>query len=156
MCKVFFTLCIILFSLAAEANNVTDAIDQLITRQVAQNHNNDFNQINKSYAFVLFYRATCTHCQRFMPVIKQFSDKYGFRVYPYTINGEALPVFPNSMPMTNEIASTFFSSPNFMVPSLFLINIHTMKAFVINQGEESFLDLYAQINQFARTLTNEI
>ena len=116
--KLFFSLCIILFSLSANANNVTEVIDTLISHQASQHRSHDFDSINKRYALILFYRASCPHCQRFVPVIKQFSDQYGFRVYPYTVNGKSLPAFPNSMAMTNNISETFFSSANFMVPSL--------------------------------------
>lgn len=127
--------------------------DNLQTEKI-QESKNDFNAINKQYALVLFYRASCPHCQRFVPIVRQFSDTYGFAVYPYSVQGQSLPSFPNSLTVTNEIASTFFNSPNYGVPSLFLINTQTMKAYEIDQGEESFLDLYTQVNQFLQMIEN--
>ena len=162
MHRIAFLLCIITLSSVSYANSVSNEIDQLISHKSgasqkrsfgestieAKRDKNDFDQINQKYAFVLFYRASCPHCQRFVPKVKQFSDEYGFHVYPSSVQGQSLPSFPNSMPITQQIASTFFSSPNFVVPSLYLINTKTMKAFLIDQGEESYLDLYTQMSQF--------
>ena len=166
MRKTILTICLIAFALSAYANNVENDINQLLNSKsaVKQQHadintnaqtKNDFNSINKHYAFVLFYRASCPHCQRFVPIVKQLSDTYGFHVYPYSVQGQSLPSFPNSMTISNQIASTFFSSPNYVVPSLFLINTQTMKAFLINQGEESLIDLYKQVQQLEKIIKSD-
>ena len=148
------------------ANVVSDSINQLIqNRNISTNSfsikndnqtidekYHDFDAMNRNFAFVIFYRSTCPHCQRFVPILSQFANDYGFRVYPYSTDGQALSEFPNSMPMTNQIEQTFFSSPNIEVPSLFLINVKTMKAYLIDQGEMSYTDLQDRVKLFFKTV----
>lgn len=144
---------------AAFANAVTDQLTQTLNQkdtQVAQPNKDDsldssksiskkFQAINQNYALVLFYRSSCPHCQRFDPIVKSFAAHYGFTVYPYTTDGQSLPSFPNSMPATQEIVNVFFGSPSFMVPSLFLINVQTLEAYPVSQGEMSYEDLLSQM-----------
>ncbi|MCX7124231.1 MAG: conjugal transfer protein TraF [Gammaproteobacteria bacterium] len=145
----------------AYANVVSDSINTLIqNRNVngsslsANNTQNlkekyhTFDAVNRTFAFVIFYRSTCPHCQHFVPVLSQFANDYGFRVYPYATDDQALSSFPNSMPMTTQIERTFFTTPSIEVPSLFLINVKTMKAYLIDQGEMSYTDLENRVKLF--------
>ena len=77
-------------------------------------------------------------------------------MYPYSTDGQALSEFPNSMPMTNQVEQTFFSSPNIEVPSLFLINVKTMKAYLIDQGEMSYADLQNRVKLFFETFDSQM
>lgn len=43
-----------------------------------------------------FYRSTCPYCQRFAPIIRNFSERYGISIVPITTDGISLPEFPNS------------------------------------------------------------
>lgn len=152
------------------ANVVSDSINQLIQSKNVnadsfsmKNDNKEINEkyhafdsINQIFAFVIFYRSTCPHCQRFLPVLSQFANDYGFKVYPYSTDGKASISFPNSMPMTNQIEQTFFSSPNIEVPSLFLINVKTMKAYLIDQGEMSYVDLQNRVKLFFETFNAQM
>ena len=152
------------------ANVVSDSINQLIQNrnisinsfsvkndnQIVNEKYHDFDAMNRTFAFVIFYRPTCPHCQRFVPILSQFANDYGFRVYPYSTDGQALSEFPNSMPMTNQVEQTFFSSPNIEVPSLFLINVKTMKAYLIDQGEMSYADLQNRVKLFFETFDSQM
>lgn len=136
------------------ANAVSDSINSIIQSKNVVVKNNpqekyhNFDSINQTFAFVIFYRSTCPHCQRFVPVLSQFATDYGFKVYPYATDGHALSALPNTMPMTSQVEQTFFTSPNIEVPSLFLINVKTMKAYLIDQGEMSYADLQNRMKLF--------
>lgn len=154
----------------ARANVVSDSINDIIQTKNSGNNKNestevsnyttekyhDFNTVNKKFAFVIFYRSTCPHCQRFDPILKQFSQDYGFKVYAYTTDGSSVPSFPKSMPMTQTVEKTFFNSPNIEVPSLFLINVKTMKAYMIDQGEMSYQDLNTRVKLFFHLFSSQV
>lgn len=156
----------------AQANVVSDSINGIIQNSNNINGNNknegnqvqnhstekyhDFDAVNSKFAFVVFYRSTCPHCQRFDPILKQFSQDYGFKVYAYTTDGNSLPSFPKSMPMTTTVEKTFFNSPNIEVPSLFLINVKTMKAYLIDQGEMSYQDLNSRVALFFHLFKTQV
>lgn len=154
----------------ARANVVSDSISDIIQIKDSSYSKNasadvsyqsiekyhDFNSVNSQFAFVLFYRSTCPHCQRFDPILKEFSQDYGFKVYAYTTDSASLPSFPNSMPMTETVEKTFFNSPAIEVPSLFLINVKTMKAYLIDQGEMSYQDLDNRVTLFFHLFKNQV
>lgn len=130
--------------------------DETATSNIANEKHNDFDNVNKRFAFVLFYRSTCPHCQRFDPVVKQFSSDFGFKVYAYTTDGHSLPSFPHSMPMTESVEKTFFNSPQIEVPSLFLINVKTMRAYLIDQGEMNYQDLNVRVKLFFHLFKQQV
>lgn len=154
----------------AHANVVSDSINGMIQIKNSSYSKNasadvsnqsiekyhDFDSVNSKFSFVLFYRSTCPHCQRFDPIVKEFSQDYGFKVYAYTTDGNSLPSFPNSMPMTESVEKTFFNSPNIEVPALFLINVKTMKAYLIDQGEMSYQDLDNRVTLFFHLFKNQV
>lgn len=159
---------LLFFNQEASANVVSDSINTIIrnkngnagfeisTQNDVNEKYHDFDMVNKNFAFVIFYRSTCPHCQRFDPILKQFSQDFGFKVYAYTTDRNSLPSFPKSMPMTESVEKTFFSSPNIEVPSLFLINVKTMQAYLIDQGELSYLDLENRVKLFFHLFKNQV
>lgn len=163
---VFSTLFVLIQALSLDSivysNVVSNTINQFIQNKTDGNNsisikNNNkiisekyhtFDAVNHTFAFVIFYRSTCPHCQRFVPILSQFAHDFGFRIYAYTTDGGVLPEIPNSMPMTKAIESTFFSTPDIEVPSFFLINVKTMQAYLIDQGEMSYQDLEVRLQSF--------
>ena len=43
---------------------------------------------------IFFFKSDCPYCHRFSPVLKKFSDQYGFTVIPVALDGVGLPDFP--------------------------------------------------------------
>ena len=90
--------------------------------------NNSVYSLKSSYEFILFYRSTCPHCQRFDPILKQFSDITGIRVVAFTTDGVALPAFPNSVPVSRQVIAQYFGQgAQIFVPTLFLLNTDSHK-----------------------------
>ena len=50
----------------------------------------------KHSGLFFFYRSSCPYCQRFAPIVKDFSERYDITVVPITTDGIALPAFPHS------------------------------------------------------------
>jgi conjugal transfer pilus assembly protein TraF len=81
------------FSLQHPTNNLAKQIDLDNTRQQEDVAIHQFAQHNGLF---FFYRSTCPYCQRFSPILKDFSSRYGLSVVPITTDGISLPEFPNS------------------------------------------------------------
>src|SRR3990167_6308131 len=138
------------------ANTVSDSINHILTKKsvvkkvdaTTTEKYHTFDAYNRHFSFVLFYRSSCPHCQRFAPVLSQFSKDFGFQVYAYTTDGNTLLDFPESMNATSSIEKIFFQGNNIVVPSLFLVNVKTMQAYLIDQGEMGDVKLQNTVMHF--------
>lgn len=87
------------------------------------------------FAFILFYMSTCQHCQRFDPILKEFSSENHIPVLAYTLDGNSLPSFPNSFTPTKNELLKFFPTGNPVVPTLFLMDQKTHRIYPMLRGE---------------------
>ncbi|WP_318388756.1 F-type conjugal transfer protein TrbB [Enterobacter sp.] len=109
----------------------------------------------KDYAVVLFMQSHCQYSAKFDPVLKSWADEHGVRVYPYTLDGggdTAYPVpliprktDPNS-PLAEEILTFFGNGLPIATPTVFMVNVHTLKAYPLSQG---VMDIPALENRYA-------
>jgi conjugal transfer pilus assembly protein TraF len=51
---------------------------------------------SQEYGLFFFFRQNCTYCHNFAPIVKRFSQKYGWSVLPISLDGGSLPEFPNA------------------------------------------------------------
>lgn len=79
------------------------------------------DNLQNKYEFILFYRATCTHCQKFDPVLAEYSSVSHISVKAFTFD-EPLPDFPNSTHIDRNAAIEYFGSNDIAVPALFIMN----------------------------------
>lgn len=84
-----------------------------------------------------FYKSTCPYCKRFSPILKSFADKNGMVIIPITLDGIALPEFPNSKVDTGQAAQFKVS----VTPAVFAVNPYTQKAFPVAYGLTSETEL---------------
>lgn len=54
--------------------------------------------LSKHVAFILFYDVDCPMCQKFAPIIKRLTDKYGFELLPISPDGRKFPSLPDTKP----------------------------------------------------------
>ena len=111
--QVFIVLLSLLFCTWAFAN------DRKALQQAAQEQ-----------GFFFFYSASCPHCQRFAPILKQFSESYGFKVLAISMDGGYLPSFPEAV-MDEGQKNQFHVS---VLPSLFLVSPKTEQATLVTEG----------------------
>ncbi|MHB1948900.1 MAG: conjugal transfer protein TraF [Gammaproteobacteria bacterium] len=88
------------------------------------------HELAKSYQIYFFYKSTCPYCQRFAPIVKDFSNTYGFNVLPITTDGISLSEFPDSYVDQGE--SQIYNVT--VEPTLFLVNPTSHKAIRIATG----------------------
>jgi len=50
--------------------------------------------LSQEYGLFFFFREGCHYCDRFAPIVKRFSEKYGWSVLAVSLDGGTLPEFP--------------------------------------------------------------
>jgi thiol-disulfide isomerase/thioredoxin len=95
----------------------------------------------KQQGFFFFYSASCPHCQNFSPIIKNFSEHFGFTVIAISLDGGFLPEFPNAQ--IDEGQSKVFLVKVF--PSLYLVNPRTQIAALITEGNINEQELQRRV-----------
>lgn len=98
-----------------------------------------------------FYHSSCPYCQRFAPIVKEFSDRYGLSIIPITTDGISLPEFPNSK-INNGQAAKFQVK---VEPALFAVNPYTHKAYPVGYGLMTEDELRKRILDIATHFSSE-
>lgn len=92
-------------------------------------------QVNLAdWKVVLFMQGHCGYCQRFDPLLKGLSQRTGFSVLAYTIDGQGDEAYPEALPAPAEVMKTFFPNIPVATPTTFLVNVNTMEALPLLQG----------------------
>jgi len=153
-----------LLSFTAFANNTLDVvkgilqdrsqaiITQIPKQELEQTKDNAINQevygLKNDYAFILFYRTSCSHCRKFDPTLKQFSINTNIPVKAFTLDGGVLPSFPDSINITQNVIEQYFGKDaNIAVPTLFIMNKKSLHVYSVSSGEMSYVDLVIRMNQ---------
>jgi conjugal transfer pilus assembly protein TraF len=130
------------FSLVHPTNQIGRAVylDALTDQQ-----DQAIKALAKQRGLFFFYHSQCPYCQRFAPIVKSFSERYGMPVVPITTDGIALPEFPNSR-------SDQGQAQKFQVraqPALFTVDPYTHQAVPVAYGLISEQDLRQRILNIA-------
>lgn len=112
------------------------------------------DNFKNDYQFILFYRASCPHCQRFDPVLKEYSQNIGIKVMAFTLDGVSLSAFPNSIPVSHKILEQYFGNNEILVPTLFLLNRENLHAYPVSVGELNYHELASRINNLVPKIIN--
>lgn len=88
------------------------------------------------YALVFFFRSDCRYCHQFAPKLKQLAAQAGMYIYAFSLDNQGIPGFEVPIPVTPDIAGTFFNNPrNVTVPASFLINVNSRKFVRLTVGD---------------------
>lgn len=107
---------------------------------------------------VLFMQGSCPYCHKFDPMLKSLSERVGFGVMAYTIDGHGDEAYPEALPVPADVMRTFFPNLPVATPTTFLVNVNTLEALPLLQGatdEQGFmarLDTVLQMRQGGRAL----
>ncbi|BBG61843.1 type-F conjugative transfer system pilin assembly thiol-disulfide isomerase TrbB [Providencia rustigianii] len=99
------------------------------------------------YTLVLFMQSGCGYCQQFDPQLAQLSAQMGLKVFPYTLDGLGDSAFPNAIPAPADVVRTFFGTGMPVVtPSVFLVEVNTLKTYPLLQGLTDMPDVMNRIH----------
>lgn len=87
-------------------------------------------RLAQRHGLIFFFRSDCPYCHRFSPVLKKFSDQYGFTVIPVALDGVGLPDFP--YPKRNEAMGRKLNVS--VVPAVFMVNPDSNAVSTVGYG----------------------
>lgn len=128
------------YSLQHPTNNTAK---QIYLDEEKQEETKALQQLAQHSGLFFFYRSTC---QRFAPIVKDFSQRYGITVIPITTDGIALPAFPNSHPDQGQAAHFNITQE----PALFTVDPYSQQAVPVGYGLMSEDELRQRILNIAQ------
>ena len=106
------------------------------------------------YALVFFFDSTCAYCHRLAPKVQQASLDFALPIYAFSINGQGIPGFEVPIPVTHDIATTFFpQTTQPVMPATFLLNVNSRKFAKLSIGDVAQRQLNQSIQQVLNDLT---
>ena len=148
---ILFTM--VLWTLPSMSNQALDAIQEIAKIREAKSSSNSVQDskakmLSENYYFVYIFKATCPHCKKFAPTLKNFADEFHVHVDSYSFDGGPVLEF-NAKPLTPELFKTFYVDGNYKpsVPALFLVNNHTHEAYAVLFGEAEPYELSQRVDK---------
>lgn len=99
-----------------------------------------------THGLVFVFRGDCPHCHRFAPILKRFEQEFGFTVLAISMDGRAIPEYPNARP-DNGMAARLNATA---VPALYLTAPATRQIVPVGFGVMSMTDLVERIATLAQ------
>jgi conjugal transfer pilus assembly protein TraF len=137
------------YSIDHPVNNVAKRIYQEL---YSEREDQAIAKLAKTTGIFFFYRSSCPYCQKFAPIIKEFSEQYGIKVIAITTDGKFLPEFPDSE--IDRGQSKFFRVT--VEPSVFAINPYNKKSVPIAYGLISEEELKRRILNIATNFRGDL
>jgi len=103
--------------------------------------------IGKEYGIYFFFKSSCPYCHRFAPTLKQYEKDHGLNVLPISLDGGALPAYPN--PKVDIRVARMLKVTK--VPAVFLVHVKTKKIVPITQGLISYSELQNRVFVLTQT-----
>lgn len=94
-----------------------------------------------THGLIFVFRGDCPHCHRFAPILKRFEEAFGFTVLAISLDGRALPEFPNARP-DNGMAARLNATA---VPALYLTAPATREITPVGFGVMSMSELVERL-----------
>ncbi|MFN7570492.1 MAG: conjugal transfer protein TraF [Betaproteobacteria bacterium] len=126
------------YSLRRPTNNA--AIKTFDAQREAQEEN-QLRALAKDHGLIFFFRSDCPYCHAMAPVLKSLAAKYGIEVLGVTIDGGALPEFPN--PTDGRATAAAWGVER--VPALFIGSKQTGDRAAIGFGAMALTDIVSRI-----------
>jgi conjugal transfer pilus assembly protein TraF len=99
-----------------------------------------------THGLIFVFRGDCPHCHRFAPILKRFEQEFGFTVLAISMDGRAIPEYPNARP-DNGMAARLNATA---VPALYLTAPSTRQIVPVGFGVMSMTDLVERIAALAQ------
>jgi type-F conjugative transfer system pilin assembly thiol-disulfide isomerase TrbB len=109
--------------------------------------------LQDNYFFVVFFRSTCPHCHRFVPILKSFTKTYHVPLVAYSVDGSDLDNL-GAHKMTGQEYKNYFLQGGFkaVVPALYLQNRITNQVYPVLFGEAKAYQLAKRVNQLMQDI----
>jgi conjugal transfer pilus assembly protein TraF len=88
------------------------------------------HMLSKTDGLFFFFKGSCPYCHQMAPLVKSFAEHYGFSIIPISMDGDALPEFPNAK-LNQSVAAQLHVTA---VPALFMVNPNLHRIIPIASG----------------------
>lgn len=98
-------------------------------------------RLSQENGLIFFFRSDCPFCHRFAPVLKRFSEQYGFTIIPVSLDGGSLPEYPypkQNYDMGNKLNVS-------VVPALFMVNPDSNSVSTVGYGYADWSQLITKV-----------
>ena len=99
----------------------------------------EVKKLSKSHGLFFFVSSSCAYCRNFAPIVRAFSQKYGWDVIAISTDGSTLPDFPRTM-VDNGISQKLGVK---VLPTLLAVNPNSEEVIPLSFGmtsQEQILD----------------
>jgi conjugal transfer pilus assembly protein TraF len=86
--------------------------------------------LKEDYGLFFFFSSQCDYCHQFAPIVRQFSETYGWEVIAISADGGTIPGFQNIVPDNGLLVQWKVK----VLPSLFAVNPKTGDVLPISYG----------------------
>lgn len=138
MNRLLFILMLFFANTPLLANVPANQIHALLKKPVPSITRADklLSALHQHYRFVVFFKSTCPHCHRFIPVLEDFAHNFGIAILGISVDGPDLDGL-KSRKMTADDYKDYFLEAGFkaIVPALYLENTDTQQVYPVLFGE---------------------
>lgn len=106
---------------------------------------NTIKAISKRYGLMWFYRSTCPYCHKYAPIIKSFAMKYQITTMAISMDGGAIPYFPNAV--MNKGQAEAIGMADKPVPATVLFDSKTKATYALGYGVMTQKEIMSRIFQ---------
>lgn len=114
--------------------------------QQRERHAQTIKSLAATHGLIFVFRGDCPHCHRFAPILKRFEEEFGFTVLAISMDGRAIPEYPNARP-DNGMAARLNATA---VPALYLTAPASRQIVPVGFGVMSMTDLVERIAALAQ------
>jgi len=133
-------------------NPVNNAAIQVRDVERTQKERASMKEIAREWGVFFVFRSDCPYCHRMAPSLKLLADTYGITVFPVSLDGGALPDFPNPA-RDNGMARVLDVK---QVPYVALGNIKDHRLIPLGSGVLSVQDIVERIYILTQTRPGEL
>jgi conjugal transfer pilus assembly protein TraF len=113
-------------------------LEKKLTKQTIEN-------LSKEYGLFFFFSGDCEYCHQFAPIVKQFSEHYGWEVLAISLDGKKLEEFPNAQPDNGLFEQWQQGEKGQVIPALYAVNPNTGHVIPIAFGMTSIDQMETRI-----------
>jgi len=125
---------------------------QVFDEQQRQEDARTVQALARQHALLFLFRGDCPFCHRFAPILKRFGQAHGITIFAVSLDGGALPDFPDARP-DNGIAARLATRS---VPALFLSQPGRREIRPVGYGLMSDTELLQRVAAVGREVLGPI
>lgn len=128
--------------------------------QVATDHKDDLmRRLATTHGLYFFFRSDCPYCHAQAPMLKQLEQKYGFTVFPVSLDGKGIPMYPRPARdngISHQVMETLrIPEGHFQVPFTVLAEPSTRDLLPVGFGPMTAAEMTDRIAMLLRSRSDQ-